>query len=490
MDRRVGAFLAAAADVPACVPALARPKQSLFIAETRESYWLLPIIKNALREFPGWDLFVCATPEVLAYLRPLVPARVKEICLDAPRRSSPETFSAIMFSPEVWRLFETEFVMIFQTDTVFVRGAAARLLEAPARDFLGAACGNIASPTEFVVNGGLSLRRVAAFAEATRLLTDADRATPEDVAFCEVMRRHPDKFSLPTVAECNAFAIESFGDPAAAVGIHGTDKYYAPPALLVAALGSPKKWIDCFPYDGEPILETRLKLLDSSVERFVLVEARFTHAGEPRALRFSREAFPKYAHKIVHVVVDEFPPAPPGYGADMPWVRDNAEAWWRERFQRDALKNGLTDVLEDALCIVSDVDEIPDPAALADLEVHGAEVAHLDMAFLVHRPVWQKRERWARAFACRKRALTEASPTELRCATPGRVVPHAGWHCSSFFDVDRQIQKVRSFAHREFAGEVDPAVVRARFETGRDPYGRDAAYDCEQTMEHAWLHFV
>lgn len=485
MDRRVGNYL-----VQYQPPVLVRavPKQSLFIAETRLSYFLEHVIHNAVGEFPEWDLYVCAPPPVLDALRPMFP-QMKEIAVNLPPRCSPETFSAIMFSPEIWQVFETEYVMIIQTDTVFAPGAASRLPDMT-KDYYGAACGDLSSDAAFVINGGLSLRRVSAFARAAAKLTDADRQLPEDVAYCQVMRRYPSEFVLPSMAECMHFAIESFGDPSAAVGIHGTDKYYAPPVLFAAMLGQRKRTIvDCFMYDGEPILEQRLKILGQCVDRFVVVEARFTHAGAPKELQFNPARWGRWAHKIKYVVVDSCPPAPEGFGDCLPWVKDNMDAWWREKFQRDSLKSALEDFGTDALVIVSDVDEIPNPAVLEDVDVSEGPV-HLDMAFLVHKPTWQKHESWSRAFACSRGHLDAASPTDIRCSQPTRVVKNAGWHCSSFFDVERQVQKVARFAHREFAGETNPDVIRARFELGKDPYGRGGQFDCFHTIEHAWLHFL
>jgi len=487
MDRRVGDYLVKGAQKEDFgLLEFCQPKQSLFIADTRESYWLDLVIKNAVQEFPDWDLFVCAPRPVLDWLRPSFP-RMKEIVADLPPRASPETFSAIMYSQEIWKVFDTEFVMIIQTDTVFAPYAKSRLPDL-SKDFYGAACGHLAE--DFVVNGGLSLRRVSAFAKATAMLTDADRALPEDVGFCGLMRRHPDLFRMPTMLECMRFAIESFGDPSRVVGIHGTDKHYAPPALLTATLGSEKKFVDCVVYDGEPILETRLKLLDSVVETFLIVEARFTHAGEPKDLAYDPEKFKQWAHKIRYLVIDEFPPMPPRFvfGRDMPWVKDNGEAWWREQYQRDYVTGFIP---EGSRVIVSDIDEIPDPARLLDLPDLDTKAIHLEMAFLVHQPFWQKREPWAKAFVCSADYLKERkSPTRIRTERPEIVWPRAGWHCSSFFDVDRQIQKIRSFAHREFAGETDPEVIRQRFETGKDPYGRGPVYDCFHTTDHVWLMFV
>ena len=493
MDRRVGAYLhAPAGPARSCGPVSGANdnvvKQSLFIMETRESYWLAPVIRNAIQEFPNWDLFVCGPAPVLDAVLSEFPG-VKAICIDAPAKSSPETFSAVMFSSQIWEVFDTEFVMIFQTDSVFSKDASTKIPDG-SKDYYGAACGDVSSD-KFVINGGLSYRRVKAFAKAALLLTEDDRKIAEDIAFCNVMRRHPTEFALPTMKECMSYAIESFGNPTTAFGMHGTDKQYAPPALIAALLPPPKKRyiVDCFTYDGEPILETRLKLLDSTVDRFIIVEALFTHSGEPKEPMYDPSKFEAWKDKITYLVAD-FPPMPPGWGADFPWVKGNAEAWWREKCQRDEIVKGFHGVPDDALVIISDVDEIPDMARVVDLVPPPDHAIHLDMAFLVHQPTWQRNEAWSRAYACSPKFVNEHGATTIRTSTPVRVLQKAGWHCSSFFGVDRQIQKIKSFAHREFSKEIDPVIVKHRLDNGKDPYGRGAEYDCHRTMEHAWLCFL
>jgi beta-1,4-mannosyl-glycoprotein beta-1,4-N-acetylglucosaminyltransferase len=491
MDRRVGTYLTA----PSVAPSIANgASQSLLIVETRESFWLPLVIQNAVTEFPEWPLFVCAPLNVLEWLAPQFPA-IRGIRLDLPpgSRASPETFSAIMFSEGIWNVFETEYVLVFQCDTVFAPRAASKI---PCEyDYYGAACGDM-TETKFVINGGLSLRRVSAFKKAITYLTDADRALPEDVAFCNVMRRVQGEFRLPSIRECMEFAIESFGDPSRVIGMHGTDKGYCPPALIAAMLPFQQKKrmiVDCFTYDGEPIMETRLKLLDSIVDRFIVVEALFTHSGEPKEPTYDPSKFEAWKDKIVYLVA-EFGPMPEGYGADVPWIKENGEAWWRESSQRDWMMRGLHGIPDDAIMMVSDVDEIPDPSRIIDLDGSAAfptdHAIHLDMAFMVHSPEWQKKEVWQRAFVATKGFMHDKSPTTVRCSTPTHVLPRAGWHCSSFFSVERHVQKIKSFAHREFGDQTDPETIARRFEEGKDPYGRGAEYDCVRSTEHAWLQFV
>lgn len=458
-------------------------KHTLCIAETRHTYWLPLVIRNALAEFPGWDLYVAAPETVLIWLTRFFPT-IKTIRLDGPMGKGVQIFNNLMFNPQFWEVFETEYVLMFQCDTVFAPGAWSRL-PALTKDFYGAACGLLLED-EFVINGGLSLRKVSAFKKACTLLTQDLVGLPEDVAFTKLMRAH--NFNLPTLKECMAFAIESSGDPTRVIGIHGTDKQYAPAALLAATLQVKPSFpiYDLVSYDGEPILDTRLKLLKGLVDTFVVVEARYTHSGQPKQLRFDSSKYPF----VKYVVIDEFPPMPPGFGANMPWVTpDSAESWWREKYQRDVAIQHIPS--EPGIIICGDIDEIPDPSVLCTLTLADVEAPiHLDMAFLVHTSEWVKQEQWTRAFVCSSVKPPE-SLTEERCKMSNRVLPNAGWHCSSFFDVESQIRKIQNFAHREFSREIDPETIRQRFAAGKDPYGRTGPqFDCVSSKQYRWLDFV
>ena len=47
----------------------------------------------------------------------------------------------------------------------------------------------------------------------------------EDLFYTEQIRKYYPEL-IPTIQECNDFAIESIGNKLTAKGIHGTDKYY------------------------------------------------------------------------------------------------------------------------------------------------------------------------------------------------------------------------------------------------------------------------
>lgn len=236
MDAKVGEYLVRHATLPFRVDRAERDR-ALLIVETRPSFFLPHVVSTAVQTHPGWALYVIGTPAVHALLRSHCAnydTDVTRITLDASPRMTTAQYSHLLLSRRLWDLVKEEHVLVFQSDCVLVRPCLDRML---AYDFVGAVCGTM-DPETFIMNGGLSLRRRSAMARAIELVRLQPKFLdePEDVALCRIMREHAADFSLPSLRECMAFAIESLGDPRTAVGIHGVDKYYAPPELVAELL--------------------------------------------------------------------------------------------------------------------------------------------------------------------------------------------------------------------------------------------------------------
>ena len=72
----------------------------------------------------------------------------------------------------------------------------------------------------------------------------------------------------------------------------------------------PRRVWDAFMFFNElDVLEVRLNELNSSVHKFVLVEATKTHSGNSKPLHYAdnSQRFSAFHDKIVHVVVDDLP---------------------------------------------------------------------------------------------------------------------------------------------------------------------------------------
>ena len=398
---------------------------AVLLVETRPSFWIGPVLRRAAALHPGWPVYVCGPPEVLR----LASEAVGTICglaLASPSpRMSVADYSQLLMTDALWAAVREPWVLIVQLDVVLVRPVRAEHLDF---DFVGAACGDVSSDATYVINGGLSLRRVASMREVCRRLTPGERALPEDVAFTRAMRRLGG-YALPTIAQCHAFSIESMGDPSRAVGIHGVDKYYAPRGLVAALLGTPRRRVvDVFSYgDGDaPLARLRLALLSGVVARFVVATPP-ARRGDP--------VFAPYAAMLTFC---------------------DGDAW-------DGMKACATDDV-DALFMLSHVSEIPDPTVVADVDLAADAVASLEMTHLLYSWSWRKPAPW-------RNALLLGAGAAGRCARPvdvadRDVIPEAGWYCDAF------------------GGQSKTAMVR-----GLDQYDRGDHENASRVAgeEYAWL---
>lgn len=224
---------------------------------------------------------------------------------------------------------------------------------------------------------------------------------------------------------------------------------------------------DCFSFYNElDLLEIRLNVLKNVVDKFVLAEATQTHTGKPKPLYYeeNKSRFSEFADRIIHIVVDDFPSPPEGYTL-------RQASWMRENWQRNALSRGLKDAQPDDLILISDVDEIPSPEAVAaSLGRKGVvQFEQLFSNFYVNylnyvRPLWPGTK--ALRFHEFKDSETYSgmpiieyvdesvnvppSLTRVRYLHGQTSIKHAGWHFSYLGGAAAILAKARAIAHVEY----------------------------------------
>ena len=229
----------------------------------------------------------------------------------------------------------------------------------------------------------------------------------------------------------------------------------AEPHLPGPAPEGGRRVYDCFSFNDElDMLELRLAEMGPAVDRFVLVEARHTHAGRPKPLHFAenRARFAAYAGRIVHVVVEDDP---------------GGFAWRREAHQREAIARGLTEADPDDLVIVSDVDEILRPEVVAALRTAPGDLFAPRLAMRLYFLDLAAAEPWLSVAAAPWSLIRRIGPNHARYLVKqglGRPVAEAGWHFTWIGGMERFEAKMRAYAHREMAVgfDRDAAANRAR----------------------------
>ncbi len=124
------------------------------------------------------------------------------------------------------------------------------------------------------------------------------------------------------------------------------------------------KIYDCFMYlDEDIVLDLRLNYLDQYVDKFVIVESKFTHSGEKRELNFDIRKFEKFKEKIIYLILDHEPNNIEKINKNDNDDETNSKlilnGMKRDFYQRNFLAEGLKEANENDFILISDLDEIP-----------------------------------------------------------------------------------------------------------------------------------
>ena len=154
-------------------------------------------------------------------------------------------------------------------------------------------------------------------------------------------------------------------------------------------------------YNGEPIIEFRLKYLNDYVDRFIIVESIYTHSGIKKHdfyFNINKDIFEPYRKKLLFFPIHNLPTE-----ADALYIRQNnilyekTDSWINEVYQRDYIQKIFNKQYSDFpthfIVFVCDVDEIPKKELYRSIcndynLLH--EGAHLEMLLLYYGFKWKK----------------------------------------------------------------------------------------------------
>jgi FkbM family methyltransferase len=213
------------------------------------------------------------------------------------------------------------------------------------------------------------------------------------------------------------------------------------------------KIIDCFIFYNElDLLIYRLNILNDVVDYFVLVESRHTFVGKEKSLFYNenKQLFEKFNHKIIHIIVDDFPHKYPNIDFE------KKEQWNNEKFQRNCISRGI-DKLElnnQDIIIIADVDEIPKIELLENIKYNKMninEVKALQMDFYYYN-LHSKLDHYTDVVRILPYDIYQninMTIDDLRFKYYKNFITNAGWHLSYFGDENFIKNKIENFAHQE-----------------------------------------
>jgi beta-1,4-mannosyl-glycoprotein beta-1,4-N-acetylglucosaminyltransferase len=237
-----------------------------------------------------------------------------------------------------------------------------------------------------------------------------------------------------------------------------------------------KMIVDCFTFYNElEMLTYRLNILDKVVDYFVLVESTHTHVGKEKPLFYNenKHLFKKFNHKIIHIVVDDFPHKYPNINIE------KQEQWINERFQRDCISRGIDklNLTGEDIITITDLDEIPNPNILTQIKnniiIVGINIIELD--FYYYNLNSKMDHKWYHS-----KILTFEKYKELNTGCDNirflycPIINNAGWHLSYFGNEKFIKNKLENFTHQEYnmTEFTDEKRIEERIKNGKDLFDR------------------
>ena len=173
-------------------------------------------------------------------------------------------------------------------------------------------------------------------------------------------------------------------------------------------------------YNEDVILDLRLNYLNQFVDKFVIVESTFDHSGQKKRLNFNINKFLNFKDKIKYFVLDKQP-------ANIEKINDNdtdedksikyiLNGYKRDHFQRNYISDGISEVNENDIIIISDIDEIPNLKKI-DLNDIKDNLVFFNQKMCYYKfNLFQKDYKWVGSRACKKKKFNIPSMVK-RCKT-------------------------------------------------------------------------
>lgn len=234
--------------------------------------------------------------------------------------------------------------------------------------------------------------------------------------------------------------------------------------------------IDCFIFYNElDMLTYRLNLLDNLVDFFVLVESTHTFVGKEKPLFYaeSKHLFDKFNHKIIHIIVDDFPYKYPNI------CIEKSEQWINEKFQRNCISRGIDklNLNNQDIITIGDLDEILNPNVLEQIKNNNIiiDVNKLEMDFYYYNLHSKMDHKWynSKIISFKKYKELNILCDQLRfykCP----VIKNGGWHLSYFGNEQFIKNKLENFSHQEFnkLEFTDEKQIEQRIKNRKDLFDR------------------
>ena len=246
------------------------------------------------------------------------------------------------------------------------------------------------------------------------------------------------------------------------------------------------KIYDCFIFNNEvDLLKLRLNILDDVVDKFVIIEGKKTFSGNDKESIFlkNKEKFSRWEDKIIYRYID---------------IPDFSTTWGREIYSRNyALTLSIYE--DDDVIISSDIDEIPNPEAIKNINqwINDSEHFTFQMNFYMYYINNFVTNKWFGSRVAKYNYLKNTTldnireTTEDRNKITGSIIDGGGWHFSYLGGEEMIKNKIQSFSHTEYNTQNIISNISKNLETNRDLFDRPTNFKTINITEEEYpTHIV
>ena len=227
------------------------------------------------------------------------------------------------------------------------------------------------------------------------------------------------------------------------------------------------KIFDCTTYfDEELMMDVRFNILNEYVEKFIVVESKYSHSGRKKNLRFNLDNYKKFKDKIIYLVIDKEPDdlIPKGTVHENVFKRLNSIK--RIELSYDFMQKAIKDVADDDLIILSDNDEIPNLKSNQFQNTNKKIIFFKQLLFYYKFNLFYDSMPWFGSKACKKKYLksfswlnnlktkkypiwrldTLFSKNKLNNL---EIINDGGWHFTNIKTPEDLYEKFKNFGHHD-----------------------------------------
>jgi beta-1,4-mannosyl-glycoprotein beta-1,4-N-acetylglucosaminyltransferase len=232
-------------------------------------------------------------------------------------------------------------------------------------------------------------------------------------------------------------------------------------------------------FDEDLLLDLRLNYLDKFVDKFIIIECNYNHKGETKKPRFNKEKYKKFENKIEYILLKEQPEDIESINVNDNEHQTNSKyilnAVKRENFQRNYIKNCLSEAGKNDWIIISDLDEVPNLKSVNFNNINNQFIFFKQDMMYYKFNLKLENCTWVGTKACRMKNLK--SPQWLRNIKDKsyprwrldtlfsknkyqdiKFIDNGGWHFSYLKTPEEIEKKLKSYLHhREY--ELNPIGV-------------------------------